>query len=218
MKILVVCSRRYNGHELITALGIVVKAGLEFEVVSSGTRLVDEVTNKANKIRRTIDDVDPAEFSDTFKGLMIVSGNPQDTEKFWVNPKVLKLVEEADNQELPIAAICAAVPTIRYAAKGKRVSFYPLVRAAQLLTEAGAILTTLSFNVDGRIVTGEHQMATGMWATAFSDLVNGVPVRTPQLIDSKWAPKGKERRPIAAVERLKPLHLRKVSRDGKPLK
>ena len=33
MKVLVVCARRYNGHELWTFLGVLQEAEIEFEVV-----------------------------------------------------------------------------------------------------------------------------------------------------------------------------------------
>src|SRR5262245_45480694 len=100
------------------------QAGLEFEVISTDTTIYDEVTYQANTIERTIKDVEPWEVEDNFNGLMIVSGNMKDTEGYWNNRRVLDYVDSAMSLDMPIAAICCSVPTIRKAAKGKRVSFF----------------------------------------------------------------------------------------------
>ncbi len=89
MKTLVVVARRYNGHELWTALGVMQEAGHEFEVISTSTRIQDEVTGQQNIIERTIDEVEPQELGD-FDGLMFVSGNMKDTELYWNLPRTLR--------------------------------------------------------------------------------------------------------------------------------
>jgi putative intracellular protease/amidase len=175
--------------------------GIDFEVVSTETTVFDEVTYQANTIARTINDVDLAELED-FDGLMIVSGNMADTELYWKHEKVLEFVRLTDKQEKPIAAICCSVPTIREAARDKKVSFFPLVRSRQLLSNAGAILQTVALTVDGRLVTAEHQMASQMWANAFSDVLLGVDPDV-RLVDSGYVPKGRERKPIPIVEKIR---------------
>lgn len=209
MKVLVVCARRYNGHELWTALGVMRHREIDFEVISTANVVFDEVTYQANKLARTIDDVEPDELNE-FDGLMIVSGNMADTELYWYHKTVLEYVRQADKQEKPIAAICCSVPTIREAAGGKKVSFFPLVRSRHLLTEAGAVLQTVALTVDERLVTAEHQMASQMWANAYSDVMHGVEPEIT-LVDSGYTPKGRERKPIPIVEKIKRIQERQKS-------
>lgn len=198
MKILVVVARRYNGHELWTALGVLQQADIDFEVVSTNTIIADEITGRPNKIERTLDEVDSLE---GFDGLMIVSGNMDDTEAYWYDPRVQKLVQQA--RMLPTAAICCSVPTIRHIAKGRKVSFFPLIRSRLLLEEAGAIPQTVSVTVDGNLVTAEHQMATQLWAEMFVKVLKGEPA-DPKLQDSGFTPKGGlERRLHPTLERIR---------------
>jgi putative intracellular protease/amidase len=203
-KVLVVCARRYNGHELWVALGVMQEQGLAFEVVSADTKIFDEVTYQANVIERTLWDVDPVELAEggQFDGLMIVSGNMKDTESYWFNDHVLAFVGTAALADKPIAAICCSVPTIRNAAYQKRVSFFPLVRSRHLLASAGAILQTVACTVDGKLVTAEHQMASQIWAEAFCDVMFDRE-HSINLVDSGYVPKGHERKPIPAVERIR---------------
>jgi len=199
-RVLVVCARRYNGHELWTALGVMQRAGHTFEVISSDTDIEDEVTGQRNTIERTIHDVDPSEM-ESFDGLMIVSGNMADTEAYWSNKTVLGYVDAAEADQKQIAAVCCSVPTVRYAAKGKKVSFFPLVRSRQILKEAGAILQTVALTVDQNLATAEHQMATQMWANAFSKMLNGEDPEV-NLVDSGYIPRGRPRKPIEGMNKV----------------
>jgi putative intracellular protease/amidase len=202
--VLVVCARRYNGHELWTALGVMQEAGITFEVVSQDVRIEDEVTNQPNIIGRKVYNVSPEEMHSKFDGIMIVSGNMYDTEKYWDDKHVLDLIAETNTLGKAVAAICCSVPTIRYAAKDKKVSFYPLVRSRERLRTAGAILQSVAWTVDGNLVTAEHQMATQAWAEAYVKVLRGEKVEN-YLVDSKYMPRGFERKPIPEVERLKKL-------------
>jgi putative intracellular protease/amidase len=202
VKVLVVCAQRYNGHELWTALGVMQEAGLEFDVASTMYMIEDEVTGQSNTIKLTLDDIEPEEI-DHYDGLMFVSGNMADTEKYWHLERTLAYVQVAKRADMALAAICCSVPTIRHAASGKVVSFFPLVRSRQLLKDAGAILSTVSISVDEKLVTAEHQMSSQMWATYFSNVVKG---ETPgiALVDSGFVPgKGSPRKPIPEVEYVK---------------
>lgn len=207
MKVLIVVAQHFNGHELWTSLGVLKQRGHTFEVISTHTDIADEVTGQKVAIKRTIDDVDSLEEFDAF---MVISGNMADTELYWKHPKVQSYVDEAHSKDMPIAAICCSVPTIRNAAKGKRVSFFPLIRSEDLLKQAGAILSTLTYSVDGKLVTAEHQMATQMWAEAFCDVLEGKK-HAVELVDSKYMPLGRERKPIPEVERLQKI----MERTGK---
>ena len=191
-KVLVVCARRYNGHELWTALGVMQSHGIRFDVASTEYFIEDEVTGQPNRITLTLDDVEPDKVKE-YDGLMFVSGNMQDTEKYWKLPRTLAYVDVARQNNLAIAAICCSVPTIREAASGKRVSFFPLVRSRELLVQAGAIPQTVSITVDGRLVTAEHQMSSQMWAEHFSRVLMGEEVETG-LVESGFVPKSKARR------------------------
>ncbi len=188
MKVLIVVARRYNGHELWTALGILNEAGIEFEVISTETLIKDEVTFQENTIERTINDVDPEEIFE-FDGLMIISGNMADTELYWTHPRVLKYVEAANTDYKPIGAICCSVPTIRYAAEGKKVSYYPLIRSTEHLVRAGAIPQTLSITIDANLVTAEHQMQSQTWAEEYVRMLRGEESEL-ELVDSGFVPMG----------------------------
>jgi putative intracellular protease/amidase len=202
VKVLVVCARRYNGHELWTALGVMQERGISFDVASTAKLIEDEVTGQANTINLTINDIEP-DMVKEYDGLMFVSGNMQDTEAYWSNPRTLAYVRVAHENDMPLAAICCSVPTIRHAAKGKVVSFFPLVRSRALLAAEGAILSTISISVDGKLVTAEHQMSTQMWATHFSDIINGSEPKV-DLVDSGFTPGiGHPRKPIPEVEYVK---------------
>ena len=207
MKVLIVVAQRYNGHELWTTLGTLQERGHEFEVISTQTRIVDEVTGQPNIIKRTLDDVPSIE---GFEALMFVSGNMADTEAYWKDKRTLTYVEQAIEMDIPLAAICCSVPTIRHAARGKKVSLFPLVRSKEILAQAGAILQTVAITVDGTLVTAEHQMATQMWAETFCDILEG---KEPEIVlhDSGFEPKGNERKPIPELEYLKDV----INRTGR---
>lgn len=196
MKVLVVVARQYNGHELWTALGVMHERGHTFEVISTVLHIVDEVTFQANIIERTLDDVPNL---DGFDALMFVSGNMADTEAYWTDKRTLAYVDEAHERGIPIAAICCSVPTIRAAAKGKKVSFFPLIRSEQMLKRAGALCQKVSISADGNLVTAEHQMSSQVWAETFCNVMEGLP-HGLELEETDFMPLGNERKPIPGVE------------------
>lgn len=200
--VLVVCARRYNGHELWTALGVIKERGHTFELISTDYVIQDEITMRPNKIKRIIDEVSPEDIAGQFDAFMIVSGNMADTEAYWKHDRVLKYIDTSNDLGLPIAAICCSVPTVRQVARDKKVSFFPLVRSRKLLQDAGAILQSVALTRDQNLVTAEHQMASQMWAEEFCNLIEGKPVQY-KLQDSGYVPKGRERMPIPVVEELR---------------
>lgn len=199
--VLVVCARRYNGHELWTALDVMQDRGHTFEVVSTDRIIRDELTLQPNSIERLVYDVQVQDAVEQFDGIMIVSGNMSDTEAYWSDNHVLALIQAFADADKAIAAICCSVPTIRGVARGKRVSFFPLLRSRDALRNAGAILTTVTLTVDGKLVTAEHQMATQMWAEEYCNVLEGLP---PQYTfhDSGYTPKGRPRRPPKEVQKV----------------
>lgn len=199
--VLVVCARRYNGHELWTALGVIQQRGHTFDLVSTDYVIQDEITMRPNRITYTIDDI-PDYDTNNYDGFMIVSGNMADTEAYWKDERVLKYIRQAEEAWHPIAAICCSAPMVREVARGKKVSFFPLVRSRTLLKEAGAILQTVALTVDQNLVTAEHQMASQMWAEEFCNKLEGKP-QEHFLSDSGFVPRGNERKPIPAVEAIK---------------
>ncbi len=201
---LIIVSRRYNGHEVWTALGVIQERGHTFEVVSTGLIIMDEKTGRKNNIERLVYDVPLAEIPE-YDGVMVISGNPDDTTAYWTDRHVQRIILTAHNHDLAIAGICVGVPTIRLAAKDKKVSAFPLVSSLDLLHRAGATVTTLTLTVDGKLVTAEHQMATQMWAEEYCNVLEGKP---PQYSfhDSGYRP-GK---PMA--EKRVPKELRTVQR------
>lgn len=171
---LIIVSRRYNGHEVWTALGVIQERGHSFEVVSTGLIIEDEKTRRRNTIERLVYDVTLDEL-ESYDGVMVISGDPGDTTAYWTDKHVQNIIRRAHELDLAIAGICVGVPTIRLAANGKRVSAFPLVPSLDLLHRAGATVTTVTVTVDGKLVTAEHQMATQMWAEEFCNVLEGKP-------------------------------------------
>jgi putative intracellular protease/amidase len=193
-ELLVICARRYNGHELWTALGIFQNRGHTFEVVSTDTTIKDELTFQPNTLSRRVYDITPAEI-DLFKGVVVVSGNMKDTEAYWTDAHVQNLIKEARALDKVVAAICCSVPTLAGVVKDVPVSFFPLQRSRRRLAAGGAILTNVALTVspEHKIATAEHQMATQMWATEICNLVEGLPP-SYTFTDSGYRPKGRLRR------------------------
>jgi putative intracellular protease/amidase len=198
MHVLIICARRYNGHELWTSLGMLKRRHHTFELCSTDYVIRDEITNQPNRIKTLIRDSRPEDYG----AFMIISGNMQDTEAYWKDKEVLDRIHYFNQLSLPIAAICCSVPTIRFAATNKKVSFFPLVRSRDLLKSCGAILQTVAMTRDQNLVTAEHQMATQIQVEEFCNLMEGIP---PQIVlqDSGFTPKGHERKPIPIVERIR---------------
>lgn len=207
--VLVVCARRYNGHELWTALGVIRERGHTFDLLSTDYVIQDEITMRPNRIKQTVDDVKDYDTS-KYQGFMIVSGNMADTEAYWKDERVLKYIRQANAVGHPIAAICCSAPMVREVAKDRKVSFFPLVRSRVLLRDAGAILQTVALTRDHNLVTAEHQMASQMWAEEFCNMLEGKPVQYV-MNESGYTPKGNERKPIPVVEQIK--RARKKAQD-----
>ena len=191
-KVLVICAKRYNGHELWTLLGILQERNHTFEVVSQETLIRDELTLQPNTIERTVYQVTP-EAVGLFDAVCVVSGNMADTEAYWTDKHVISLLQAARAIDLTIAAICCSVPTLGPVVKDTKVSFFPLVRSKHHLQNYGAILQTVSVTVDQNTVTAENQMVTQMWAGEICNLLEGLPP-TFKLVDSGFTPKGSQRK------------------------
>lgn len=201
MRALVIVARRYNGHEFWTALKVMKDADIEFDVMSTTRRISDEVTRERNVIEHTLDD-DLWKVRGRYDGVMVVSGNPEDTMNFWTDSRVQWNVLRAMKEESAIASICVGVPAIRDACEGKRITCFPLVKSKELLRAAGATITGIAVETDGKLCTAEHQMASQMWAENFVAVMDGRrPPNVLSVVDGFFKPK--ERRPIPEVEDLK---------------
>ena len=171
-RVLVICARRYNGHELWTLLGGLQSRGHSFEVVSTALHIADEKTFQPNVLERTVYDVSVDEIHQ-FGGVCVVSGNPSDTEAYWTDTHVLCLLWEAKQLNKVLGAICVSVPTLGPVCKGVRVSYFPLIRSRKWLETYGAIPQKVSLTVDQQVVTAENQMMSEMWAQEISNLLEG---------------------------------------------
>lgn len=192
--LLVICAKRFNGHELWTLLGIVQNRGHTFEVVSQDTLIKNELTLRPNTIERTVWQVDPAEHS-KYDAIVVVSGNMSDTEAYWKDNHVIDLLKTFKSEQKVCAAICCSVPTLAPICEGVKVSFFPLMRSRDRLRKFKANLqtTSLSVDVENRVITAENQMLSWMWAEEICNMLEGKP---PQhnFVDSGFIPKGTERR------------------------
>lgn len=172
MKTLIVAANRYNGHELWCSLGVLKQNNIESTVIAREPVISDEITGFAVNTHFTLDTFDIENLKD-YACLIFISGNMSDTEAHWKDQRILTLVREAMKLNILIGAICCSVPTIREAAKNKRVSYFPLHRSRDLLREAGAILSTLSISIDDKLVTAENQMCTQTWIESIVHILNG---------------------------------------------
>lgn len=190
--LLVICAKRYNGHELWTLLGVLQERGHEFEVVSQATLIKDELTLRPNLIERTVWDVSPEEHR-KYDAVCVVSGNMADTEAYWSDDHVISILKRFRHEDKICAAICCSVPTLAPICKDVKVSFFPLMRSKHRLKDYGAVLQNTSLTVDQKTVTAENQMITQMWAEEICNLLEG---KDPQyhFQDSGFTPKGTERR------------------------
>lgn len=191
-RLLVACAKRYNGHELWTLLHVLQERGHTFEVVSQEHLIRDELTLRPNILERTLYEV-PSTDAQRFDAFCVVSGNMEDTEAYWTDPKMEELLHEFKSREKTLAAICCSVPTLAPVAKGIRVSYFPLVRSRQRLTNAGAILEPVSLTVDQNTATAENQMITEMWAEEICNLLEGKP-QEHFFQPCGFMPKGRPRR------------------------
>lgn len=189
-KLLVICAKRYNGHELWTLLGVLQERGHEFEVVSQETTIRDELTLRPNTIERTVYNVEDTE---DFDAVCVVSGNMLDTEAYWKDIHVIELLKAFDDAMKVCAAICCSVPTLAPILNGVRVSYFPLLRSRHRLQDHSAILQNTSMTVDGRFITAENQMITEMWAEEICNVLENKP-QVHKFVDSGFVPKGIERR------------------------
>ncbi len=190
--LLVICAKRYNGHELWTLLGVLQEREHTFEVVSQETTIRDEITLRPNTIERQVYDVGCNETGD-FDAVCVVSGNMSDTEAYWEDNFVEELLMDFKEQGKVCAAICCSVPTLGSIVRGVKVSYFPLVRSRHRLQYYGAILQNTSLTVDGKIITAENQMITQMWAEEICNVLEGKPLQH-RMVDSGFIPVGSERR------------------------
>lgn len=192
---LVICARRYNGHELWTLLGVLQQNDIAFDVVSTDKIIKDELTFQPNTIDHTVYEVSSLELHDNkYDALCVVSGNMADTEAYWHDTHVKDLVTSARQSGKVVAAICCSVPTLAPITNGVKVSFFPLVRSRKRLQQFGAVLQTVSLTVDQNIATAENQMLSQMWAEEIVNLLEGKKEPLYKLVDSGYVPKGRERR------------------------
>ena len=189
--LLVICAKRYNGHELWTTLGVFQERGHSFEVVSQETLIRDEMTLRPNTIERTVYDIECHETAD-FDAVVVISGNMADTEAYWTDDFVEGLLLEFKAADKVCAAICCSVPTLAPIAKGIKVSYFPLLRAKHRLRHYGVLPQNVSLTVDGRFVTAENQMITQMWAEEICNVLEGKP-QEHVMHDSGFEPLGSER-------------------------
>lgn len=191
-RVLVICAKRYNGHELWTLLGVLQKRDHWFEVVSQETLIKDELTLRPNTIERTVYQVNPEEVSN-YDAIVVVSGNMDDTEAYWTDNHVIDLLQAFRTHDKIVAAICCSVPTLAPVCRDVKVSFFPLIRSRHRLQRFGALLQKVSLTVDQNTITAENQMMSMMWAEEICNKLEGKPP-TNILHDSGWEPRGFERK------------------------
>lgn len=197
--VLVLVSQRYNPREFWIALQVLTQAGIKTDIVSTSKVIQNEETGEAHRIKKTVVSLASAASTD-YHGLVVISGNPPDTEFYYKHQHTQRLVREFNEEGKPLAAICAAVPTLAPALKGKAVSWFPLQKSRNILSTAGAILREVGLTLDQNVVTAENEWMTRPWMECFRDLILGVKPQVPTLTPSGLSPKKIPRRDIPEVQ------------------
>lgn len=156
IRVLVITSWAYNPYEFWSVLKTIRQQGWEFTVISTDSIIEEEQTRNERFKVRTIKEFEIDEIKD-YSAVVFVSGNLVTTEKFYFNQKAREIVLEFNRQGKVIAAMCAIVPVIRYVLDGKRVSAFPSLKIFSLLKREGAIVTSNSLEIDGNIITIQHE-------------------------------------------------------------
>lgn len=200
-KALVLTTPEYNRVELFGTMQVLKARGFEFELTSSRKIIKDEDTETYHSVERLITDI-TLEEALQFDCFIVTSGAPNQCKPFWTNSHVQRLVKGFFDSNKPLGGICMAAPTVASVARGKKVSTFPIIEARQFFTDRGATVQTLTLSIDPPLVTCENQWGTEMWVTSICDLVEG---KEPQikLVDSKFNPVGRPRKPIQALEDIK---------------
>jgi len=200
MRALIIVSARFNPQELWGCLKTLKNHEITFDVYSLENPIRNEKTGDRFNITGLVADIDMKRLN-KYDGLYIISGAFLETKDYWWHDKTRRIVEWFNEKEKMLAAICCATPTIRYAAEGKKVSYYHMIDTEDLLGGFYAILTDASLTVDGNLVTAEHQQVTVQWTEAGiaimkgeeyksfikEEVSNASNVKTPLIRKKKWA-------------------------------
>lgn len=142
------------------------KEGWDWMVLSSEDVIEEERTANERYRVTKIGEFDVGTISD-YCGLILISGAPIPTEKFYYDMTARHIVVEFNRLEKPIAGMCAMVPVMRYVLKGKRATAYPSNKVVNLLKQGEAIITEKSLEIDGRYITAQHEEAVDVMMDEF---------------------------------------------------
>lgn len=187
-KALVVTASVYNQTELFTILRKLGAADIDWDIVAR---------RKVIRAERGSDDEFTADFTlrefdpktlDQYCAVIYTSGQTAETRHMWFSPEIKEITEQASKQEIPVGAVCCAAPCVRYIAKGRRVTGFPLHEILTLFKAAGAQITGRSVEVDGTLVTAEAEIQVLDWMNAILALVNGEEPKLSANDAHKWFP------------------------------
>jgi len=197
--VLVVVAQKYNANELWPVLKELKAGSHSWDTAAYEDVIIDERSYKGYRASRLLKDIDSV---DGYDAVVFVSGNPKDTMAHWKDPHCKELVRQAVERELPLAGICASVPSLGPAIKGVRVSAFPLSTVREEIIMAGGLLQEISLETDGNIATAENEAMAGMWARNFRCLIERKPVEF-RLQPSPFKRDTRKLKPIPEVEFLR---------------
>ncbi|KKN55902.1 hypothetical protein LCGC14_0577450 [marine sediment metagenome] len=187
-KALVVTASLYNETELFTILRKLAAADIDWDIVARRRVIRAEKGNTDEfEVDYLLREFDPKTL-DQYCAVIFTSGETSETRHMWFSQEIKEIAERASEQEIPIGAVCCAAPCVRYIAKDRRVTGFPLHEILTLFKSAGAHITGRSVEVDGTLVTAEAEIQVLDWMNAIIDLTNG---RQPTLSSDdahKWFP------------------------------
>ncbi len=206
-KALVVTASVYNRTELFTILRKLKAADISWDIVARRKVIRAERGSEDEfAVDYTLEGFDRTSL-DQYCAVIYTSGQTAETRHMWFSPDIKEITKQAFERDIPVAAVCCAAPCVRYVAKDKRVTGFPLHEILTLFKQEGAQITGRSVEVDGNLVTAEAEIQVLDWMNAILAVVNGKQPDLPPNDAHKYFPfwtgipdssKGLLRRPIHA--------------------
>ncbi|WMJ23562.1 DJ-1/PfpI family protein [Paludicola sp. MB14-C6] len=164
--LLIIASKDYEDIELYEPMAILKANGAKVSIASTVTTTA--IGSQGRKITPNvkISSVNPTDY-DAFA----VIGGTGVIGELWDNPDLRVLLQQANEQNKIIAAICAAPPILAKAGllKGKSATMFPWNEGIMQLTNNGANYVNEEVVVDGNIITGKNPAASKSFGLALCD-------------------------------------------------
>ena len=164
--VMIIAQDQFRDEEFFIPKDIFVKRGVYVSVASTTTGSVKGMLGGEAVPDTLIDNVSPIDFD----AVLFVGG--MGASQYWNDPVAHQLINQANNSNRIVAAICVAPVTLARAGilKGKRATVYS--SESNELIAAGANYTGREVERDGNIITASGPQAAREFAQAVIDALN----------------------------------------------